>query len=196
MTAFLDPFFKNEWLEALDLTEIKKFTFISSIKQQLLVEMKNLKNRNSSQEIEVTIETNQTIDVQSGNFESNSNRRPLSTISTESDTSLLRSPTKRRKFFTFINKNNIQKQTENNEDIIFKRQIDEYLSIEYDPEVELNSFWLRKKSKFPDLYELALKFLSIPASSGPVERIFSYSGYINRPHRSRLTTKNLEITTL
>ncbi|RNA08493.1 hypothetical protein BpHYR1_007150, partial [Brachionus plicatilis] len=33
-------------------------------------------------------------------------------------------------------------------------------------------------------------------SSGPIERTFSYAGYINRPHRSRMTVKNLENTTL
>ncbi|RNA33389.1 hypothetical protein BpHYR1_045185 [Brachionus plicatilis] len=40
------------------------------------------------------------------------------------------------------------------------------------------------------------KFKSIYATFRPVERIFSYSGYINTPHRSRLTARNLEATTL
>lgn len=34
---------------------------------------------------------------------------------------------------------------------------------------------------------LALKLLSLPATSAPIERIFSASGFIMRPHRSRLT---------
>ncbi|RNA37569.1 hypothetical protein BpHYR1_019401 [Brachionus plicatilis] len=37
------------------------------------------------------------------------------------------------------------------------------------------------------LYILVLKYLSIPASSGPIERTFTYAGYINRPQRSRMT---------
>ena len=46
-------------------------------------------------------------------------------------------------------------------------------------------FLSRMRNKLPCLYTLALKYLSIPASSGPVERVFS-----------RLTPKNLERTTL
>ena len=38
--------------------------------------------------------------------------------------------------------------------------------------------------------------MCIPASSGPAERLFSYSGYIIRPHRSRMLPEKLETTTL
>ena len=66
----------------------------------------------------------------------------------------------------------------------------------YDDEIDLKEFWVLNRLKFPCLFQLALKFLSIPASSGPVERLFSYAGYIIRPHRTRLSPKNLELTTI
>jgi len=44
-----------------------------------------------------------------------------------------------------------------------------------------------KKNYFPHLHRLALKILCIPATSAPAERIFSQSGLLMRPHRSRLS---------
>jgi hypothetical protein len=48
-----------------------------------------------------------------------------------------------------------------------------------------------KKNYFPHLHRLALKILCIPATSAPAERIFSQSGLLMRPHRSRLTKSML-----
>ncbi len=50
-------------------------------------------------------------------------------------------------------------------------------------------FWATNREKFPLLHSLAVKVLSIPASSAPVERVFSKGGIIMRPHRARLTHK-------
>ncbi|GAA6069381.1 zinc finger BED domain-containing protein DAYSLEEPER-like [Tachysurus ichikawai] len=47
-------------------------------------------------------------------------------------------------------------------------------------------FWSKNKDKQPQLHTLAVKLLSVPASSAPVERIFSRGGLIMRPHRARL----------
>ena len=90
--------------------------------------------------------------------------------------SLIMSPTKKIKLFDFSLPNK-------------ENQIPLRLS-------KVDLFWLKHKLKFPCLFELCLKFLSIPASSGPVERLFSLAGYINRPHRARMATKNLERTTI
>ena len=69
--------------------------------------------------------------------------------------------------------------------------------MDYNPYDEMNIFRIKHKFKFPCLFELCLKFLSIPAASlGPVERLFSFAGYINRSHRARMTTKNFEKTTV
>ena len=51
----------------------------------------------------------------------------------------------------------------------------------------------KKKEFYPHLHRLAVRVLSVPATSAPVERVFSSSGIIMRPHRSRLT-KNMVAT--
>ena len=70
-----------------------------------------------------------------------------------------------------------------------------YLELPYTGE-ESSEFWNFNKNKFPILYQMALKYLSIPATSAPVERLFSYSGYIMRPHKSRFKAEHLNQTTL
>ena len=47
-------------------------------------------------------------------------------------------------------------------------------------------FWQQNKSKFPALFHIATQVFSIPASSAPIERVFSQGGILMRPHRARL----------
>ncbi|RNA11537.1 zinc finger BED domain-containing 1-like [Brachionus plicatilis] len=56
--------------------------------------------------------------------------------------------------------------TETNEKILFNH---------FDPDTNSMQFWSKNKTRFPRLSELVLKFSSIPASSSPVERLFSKS---------------------
>ena len=51
------------------------------------------------------------------------------------------------------------------------------------------SYWQLKKSKFPILSQLAQTYLACPASSAPVERLFSAAGKIFSPERCRLGDK-------
>ena len=51
---------------------------------------------------------------------------------------------------------------------------------------------LEKPSSLRALRKLAMQVLSVPASSAP-ERIVSTGGVIVRPHRSRLSSVNLEM---
>ena len=48
-------------------------------------------------------------------------------------------------------------------------------------------------SEFPALFKLSKYALRIPASSAPVERIFSASGWIMRPQGERLSSEMLKI---
>ena len=53
-------------------------------------------------------------------------------------------------------------------------------------------FWRNRSGDFPQLATLACRYLSVPASSAPVERIFSIAGKIFRPDRCSLSDKRFE----
>jgi hypothetical protein len=53
--------------------------------------------------------------------------------------------------------------------------------------------WKQYKNKFPDLYNMQLKYLCIPATSVPSERVFSKTGLITNDRRNRLSPKNLDL---
>ena len=45
-------------------------------------------------------------------------------------------------------------------------------------------FWQAKQTAYPKLRKLAKKIPAVPASSAPIERVFSHAGNILRPDRS------------
>lgn len=53
-------------------------------------------------------------------------------------------------------------------------------------------YWEDHSKVFPGLYKMAMKYLSIPATSVPSERLFSKAGHILSDRRSRLTPKKLD----
>jgi hypothetical protein len=69
--------------------------------------------------------------------------------------------------------------------ITIESHIKQYFDLDYDETVDTVSFWATHSKVFPHLF-----------SSSPVERLFSVSGYILRPHRANISTLNLERTTL
>lgn len=53
-------------------------------------------------------------------------------------------------------------------------------------------FWAKHQTFFPHLFNITQKYLSIPATSVPCERVFSKAGEILCKKRNRLNAKTLE----
>lgn len=53
-------------------------------------------------------------------------------------------------------------------------------------------FWKKHKNIFPELYKMQLKYLCIPGTSVPSERVFSKTGQLTSARRNRLSSKNLD----
>ena len=72
-------------------------------------------------------------------------------------------------------------------------EVEEYLSM---PCLPLDTcplaFWKSHLSKFPAISKIVPNFLCIPASSAPIERLFSVAGKTFRPERCRLSDKTFE----
>ena len=54
------------------------------------------------------------------------------------------------------------------------------------PDVDLFQWWLDNKKKFPNLFKIARKYLGIPATSTPSERLFSDTSNQITSKRNRL----------
>lgn len=52
-------------------------------------------------------------------------------------------------------------------------------------------FWAMNMKALPSLFRVALRVLAFPASSAPVERVFSCGGLILQPHRTQMTDRLL-----
>ena len=68
------------------------------------------------------------------------------------------------------------------------KELDSYLcEISVDEDSNPLEWWCARSGNFPILSTMAKKYLSMPATSAPVERLFSIAGKIFRPERSSLS---------
>ena len=57
-------------------------------------------------------------------------------------------------------------------------------------------FWLERKERLPLMYNVAVDVLSVPATTAPVERVFSRASYILSKKRHNLSNEKLEMELL
>ena len=169
ISSFLDPLFKNEWLAISSLNSDEKHLFIKRLEDQLFQEWKIKAAREGN-------ENNLENQIPCTSNDATKKSKPLSTISTDSEASLLKSPTKRRKFFSFLNRST-PKVEENDDKTKFKHELEQYINIVYNEDDGFTRFWMKNKLKLPALSKLAQKFFSIPASSGPIKTYLKH--YLN-----------------
>lgn len=65
-------------------------------------------------------------------------------------------------------------------------ELTSYLSPDTDKDTDPLQWWKQHEANFPRLSNLAKKYLSIPATSAPSERVFSVGGGIVTCHRACL----------
>lgn len=100
---------------------------------------------------------------------------------------------KHSKLFSFMDKLDPESVTSTTSSPAVFNEVDNYFSVPILPEDEDPPiFWEKNQNLYPTLSQLAEYYLSVPASSAPVERLFSIAGKIFRPERCRLTDKTLE----
>lgn len=73
-------------------------------------------------------------------------------------------------------------------------EVDIYMNMQWVAQEKMNVFnwWIERKSAFPNLFKLAIKMHSIPASSMQSERTFSKSGFTFNDRRSNLNPETVE----
>ena len=95
---------------------------------------------------------------------------------------------KRSKLFSFMAiTGKVHKKRKKN----CEQEIQLYLGDDFSCECPLE-FWRLKANDYPSLAALAKKVFSIPATSAPVECVFSETGKILNPLRCQMLPKNLE----
>lgn len=76
---------------------------------------------------------------------------------------------------------------------ILKVEVDQFITIIKETLITKSTkqFWIDNKKSFPFLFKLALRLLSIPATSAHIERFFSVTGIINSKRSTNISDELL-----
>jgi hypothetical protein len=84
------------------------------------------------------------------------------------------------------------------EDGSVRTELDRFMAIDrtgllgQGDQFNLLNWWNDNKVSYPKLFDLAMRFLSVPATSAAIERQFSRAKKIHAPNRRSLTAPKLE----
>lgn len=98
-------------------------------------------------------------------------------------------PAKSPRLFSGYRKKSTKKNADHHTSC--KDEVIRYIQVCSEEEVDCMDFWQKHAKILPRLYLVSMKLLAVPATSAPVERVFSHGGLIMRPHRARLSAKTL-----
>jgi hypothetical protein len=97
---------------------------------------------------------------------------------------------KRKTVFQFIKEQQLEKP-DNSLSNVCSVEIDSYFREAVTETIDSIKWWQQNKFKYPNLYRLVKRYVCIPATSCPSERIFSKAGEIICKKRSRLSPKHV-----
>jgi hypothetical protein len=161
ITPFLDARFGFRWIIHSKLSEDVKVRLCEEIKRLVVNAALQLSGANSSNTMELMHES--TANLSSGTTTPTSKRKSLFAFPQDQETWAKRT------------RPNVVERIEE-EVLLFSREASDDCSLIF-----------KKAAVYPFLNVLALRLLCVPASSAPVERVFSTSGFIMRPHRSSMS---------
>jgi hypothetical protein len=72
-------------------------------------------------------------------------------------------------------------------------EITRYLADSAGPDESALNWWLRNETRYPLVATAARQYLAIPATTAPVERLFSLAGETMDPRRTRLSAEMMEV---
>ena len=177
LAPFLDGRFRLQWISCSTLSDEVQVELSEKIQRIALEQCIIIEHINGSC-------------VTSNN--DNSSLSPPLQIQT-SNTNVMSSPSAAKRKSLFSNMDNkAMKKKKSDPFSHIKNEISGYLNDD-----NMDSMLLLKSSKkYPVLSKLASKVLSIPATSAPVERVFSQSGFLFRQHRASMTRSTLQQLTM